>query len=200
MFQLHNVLPLCLVIYFWIKIRLNAPNSAKFYANVILVGVLIMGPGSLLFYIAISIGFAKEPKLPYILPFKAYRLTVIDKSGIPLFTYNWAPLKDLVEKELFSGMLQAVSAFVDESLRKGDIREIRLAEALLILQPSNQFPIVSVLFTNKSSQSLKHALDIFTTRFVEDFSQHFAPPINTKLFNAASDLVSDFFSFVPEHE
>ncbi|MFX1516692.1 MAG: hypothetical protein ACFFC6_10305 [Promethearchaeota archaeon] len=214
----HILLINSLILYYFIKIRLNAPDSVKFYASLNLLGAIIMVPGGLLNIIIgspipeghwlflgvaaliISISFTKEPRLPYILPFKVYRLAVIEKSGLPLYVHDWATMEDLVEKELFSGMLQAVSAFVDESLRKGDIREIRLANALLIMQPSEQYPIVSVLFTDKSSRTLRHALNSFTNLFVQQFSQYFTPPIHTKAFEPASSLISDCFRFIPEYD
>lgn len=210
----------CLFVYYHVKIHISVPDTLKLYSWINLLGAFLLGviplfivgtgfyqlvPGIHTIIMAagaftIAFAFMKEPTLAFLLPFKALRLTVIEKSGLPLYTYNWTTMEDLVDESLFSGMLQAVSAFVDESLRKGNIREIKLENALLLLQPSDVFPVVSVLFATKSSQSLRRALNTFTVRFVKEFSQYFSLPINTKLFEPATELVLDCFSFVPEYD
>ena len=205
--------------YYTYKIHINVPQSLNFYSRINLTGAITMGvitpiivglgiekmiPAINMITMAIgaltmTIAFLKEPKLAFILPFKAIRLTVIERSGLPLFSYSWSKLDDLVEEELFSGMLQAVSMFVDESLQKGNVKEIHLDRAILILQRSKHYPTVCVLVANKSSQSLRRALDSFSERFDSKYSQHFSLPIQTKPFETGIDLIRECFPFVPDY-
>ena len=108
--------------------------------------------------------FVKQPKLAYILPFKAVRLTVIETNGgIPLFTHAWSS-EGLIDDSLFTGMLHATSQFMDESLKRGNVHEVHLEKAILLIQSSEKYPISSILLVTKSSRSLRHALNKFAER------------------------------------
>jgi hypothetical protein len=207
--------------YYNLRIHFNSPRNLKFYSWISLLGaaqiavfvplVVVLGlerviPGLNMLVVAtgaatFTLGFVKEPKLAFILPFKALRLTIIDRSGLPYFSHTWSQseIEERINPELFSGMLQAVSTFANESLKKGNIQEIKLARAILILHYSKDYPVMSVLFSTKSSQSLRYALESFTEKFVNEFSQYFDPPVNTKDFVTASDIVLDCFAFVPDY-
>ncbi len=81
--------------------------------------------------------FAKKPKLGYVLPFKALRLTIINtESGIAIFTHDWTKDESLVDNVLFSGMMQGISGILNESLKKGNIKEIILDKANLLIEHS----------------------------------------------------------------
>ncbi|MFW9993311.1 MAG: hypothetical protein ACFFD4_14805 [Candidatus Odinarchaeota archaeon] len=207
-------------LYFTLKIHLNAPNSLKFYSKINVVGAAVMGiinaifegigvnyviPGLVTFLVAmgaitLTIMFVKEPRLAFILPFKALKLTVVDKSGLPLFNYSWNPSEDIIDESLFSGMLQAVSSFVAESVKKGAIREIHLEDAIILFKPSNDFSFVSVLLTTRSSRSLRSALATFTNKFMHRFSDVLQLPVNTENFEPAKEIVFETFSFIPEYD
>jgi hypothetical protein len=205
--------------YYMTKVYRHVPKKLKFFAGINLFGGIMVGiitPISVILFedvlpganqplagigaLMISIAFVYQPKLAYVLPFKASRLTIIEtRSGIPIYTYNWSKMV-LMDETLFSGMLYAVSQFVEESIQKGNIREISLDQAILLLQRSEEYPIVCVLITNRSSRSLRMALNRFSNNFFKNFSQFFTQPIDQSKFETALDLVLDAFPFLPAYD
>ncbi len=208
-------------IFFLAKIYRNAPKSLKYYASIgfysQLLSACIFGisgilnletsiPGitySIIGFgtLPLSIVFLKKPQIAFILPFKALRLMVIEtKSGLPLFTHIWNVKEDTVSEALFSGMLQGISIILNESVKKGNVREIHLEQAVLIIRRSEKFTGACVLVTTKSSRSLRQALDAFADKFFKKFSPYFSEPSNTDNFKPASDLIMDYFAFIPEYD
>ena len=147
------------------------------------------------------IPLVKHPELAFILPFKDLRLTIIEtERGFPLFTHIWNQTKDL-EDNLFSGMLHGIGQFVQETLQSGNMREITLDKAILILKRSQKHPVVCVLVTTKSTKSLRNALDKFAEKFFNKFAGQFSEQVNIeKKFAPAKELVEECFSFVPVYE
>jgi len=150
--------------------------------------------------IPISIAFVQQPKLAYVLPFRVLRLIVFEtKGGAPLFSHTWDKQEGSTEEALFSGMLQGIALILDESVRKGAVREIVLENGILVLQRTYKFSVASVLVATKSSQTLRHAIDTFTEHFYEDYSQFFDDTSEVRNFASAGKLVDEHFSFVPEY-
>ena len=211
-------------VYYAAKIYWAAPNELKNHALLFLLGGIITGfisPGSLiirlidifpgihliLFSIGLlisanSIGF--QPKLAYVLPFKVLRLAIVHtNSGIPLYTHMWERSEiagDIIDPMLFSGMMHAIDQFVQESLNRGNVREIHLDEAILLLKRSEQFPVVCILISTKSSKILRYTLNNFAEQFFKEFSPYFSNPNNLDNFASTSDLILDYFPFVPEYD
>ncbi|MFW9800776.1 MAG: hypothetical protein ACFFD9_10090, partial [Candidatus Thorarchaeota archaeon] len=143
----------------------------------------------------------KQPKLAYVLPSRALRLTVIDmKSGCPLFDYAWSKIDEVLDDVLFSGMLQGIGLILDESLKSGGVREIRLETAVLLLQRIEQSSLAVVLVATKSAQSLRSALKSFSQSFLMHFSHLFNHAYEINRFHAASELVKEHFAFVPNYD
>lgn len=209
-----------LILAYWGKIHIQAPISLKKYSKLNFLGGIMIGlisplmyllgmsvllPGSTNLTVAVgallvAIAFKKEPKLAYILPFKAIRVTVLHTlGGISLFTHNWSK-KALIDEALFSGMLQGISGILKESLQKGDVREIHLDEGLLIIRRSNAFPIACVLVADRSTHALRTALNGFAEDFYTNFSQFFENPSDVTNFDSASKLIKKNFPFVPEYQ
>ena len=100
-----------LLLYYFVRIHLNTPESIKNYSKLALLGSLFIcilsTLGNLLFGLGammglfgigaliISIVILKEPKLLFVLPFKVSRLAVIDRSGLPFFPSTGGVLKTL---------------------------------------------------------------------------------------------------------
>ncbi|MFX1449823.1 MAG: hypothetical protein ACFFCM_03200 [Promethearchaeota archaeon] len=208
-------------IFFLAKIYRNAPNNLKYYTAIGFYSQLIGGSiyviggavnleslvSGISFLIIgfstlpLSIVFLKKPQIAFILPFKALRLMVIDTNiGLPLFTHIWNVKEDTVSEGLFSGMIQGVSLILNESVKKGNVREIHLEQAILIIRRSEKFTVACVLVTTKTSRSLRQALDAFADKFFRKFSPYFSDPSNLDNFKAASDLIKDHFSFIPKYD
>ena len=169
---------------------LGAPVSALLGFD---ITPLFIGIGAL----RTAIAFARQPQLAYILPFQTYRLTVIENSGgIPLFTHTWNPHKEIIDSSLFSGMLQGISGVLQESLKKGNLREIHLDQAELLLQRSEKMPFTCVLVATKSTPSLREALKNFANLFYLRFSRNLKDFHRIDNFSLAADLVPVCFPFV----
>ena len=206
--------------FYTLKIHWKAPKNLKLYSYINLFGALaVVGsviivliglnkiiPGIDFLIVAIAglftaIAFVKEPRLAYILPFKVMRLTVIDtKSGISIFNHNWKAGETLVDESLFSGMLQGISAILNEAVGKGNVRGILLDQALLIIKRNEEYPIACVLIATKSTKSLRQALNSFSDKFITQFSQFFSDTSMVSNFESASDLIEECFPFVPEYD
>jgi hypothetical protein len=142
----------------------------------------------------------RDPKIIYILPFKAYRIIVVDtNAGTGLFKYDWAELK-AVDENIFSMVLQAVGSILDEVLKKGEIREIKMDQAVLLIQHEKNTPVASVLVTSKSSKSLKYGLKKFNSEFIETFQSQFDGLYEVSRFRDAKKIVERIFDFIPVYQ
>lgn len=160
-------------------------NSLAFFIN---------GIGAFITIIVIL----KDPKIIYILPFTAYRIIVIDTNeGIALYRYDWADIGK-VEENIFSMLLQAVGSVLDEILKKGEVREIQMDRAVLLIQHDKRVPIASVLVTSKPTKSLRYGLRTFNDEFISKFYTEGIDFHEVSKFKDASILVEKIFDFVPE--
>ena len=94
-------------------------------------------------------------------------------------------------------VLQAVGSILDEVLKKGEIREIKMDQAVLLIQHEKKSPVASVLVTSKSSKSLKYGLKKFNSEFIETFQSQFDGLYEVSRFKGAQKIVDHIFDFVP---
>ncbi len=160
------------------------------------LGFIVHGIGALITVIVIW----QEPKLIYVLRFKAYRIIVLEtEGGTALFTHDWAKLRN-IDENFFSMMLQAISSVLNELLHKGNVREVHTDQAVLLIQHSLQYPIASVVIASKSCRSLRYGLKQFNEQFVSRFfSDNEQNYLNVSRFKDAIVLVKNVFDFVPEY-
>jgi hypothetical protein len=125
-------------------------------------------------------------------------LVVETNAGIGLFKHDWAKLR-AVDENVFTMVLQAVGSILDELLKKGEIREIKLDRAVLLIQHNKNYPVASVLVTTKSSKSLRYGLKKFNSQFIDEFKSHFGGLYEVSRFKKAKALVEEFFDFVPDY-
>ncbi len=210
-------------IYLYNVVRMNqqAPLNLKKYTRAYLLGVSIMLIGSTvilmtvgstwvpgLHLLCIGIGtvilaltIAEHPKIAFILPFKALRLTVLDiHSGIPFFQHTWSVGGRLGHEDLYAGMLQGVNAILKESLQRGDVQEIKMAQAVILVHRDEKFPVACTIVATKASRTLRDALKLFANKFNAQFSQFFVNPSYVDVFTPAESLVAECFPFVPDYD
>lgn len=145
--------------------------------------------------------YSREPKLLFVLPFTALRLTVLDtEAGLPLFTHTWNRQGDFADETLFSGMLQGISGILKESLKRGEVQEIRMADAIIIAHRIPDFPVAFVLVATRPTRSLRDALRLFAERFCSEFCDCFAVPNNVEQFSGAEAIVTACFPHVPVYD
>ena len=141
---------------------------------------------------------SKEVRLIYVIQFKVYKLLVLDtKSGISIYSYTWSYGSNMVSEELFSGMIQGISLLVRETVGGGELEEIKMDNARILIHRSLNYPIASVLVTSRSSKALRLGLDSFTKNFEKKFHQQLEYIIETSQFNGANALIEQNFPFVP---
>lgn len=149
----------------------------------------------------IILAFYREPRLAFILPFKVLRLTVIHtESGIPLFVHHWKAKSNVVDDVLYSGIVQGICMIIKETSDQGEVEEIKHSNGVLLLKRHEDYPIVCVLTTTKSSIALRKAINHFIQLFIADYGQFLSNPSNVSNFGDASRLIKKCFAFVPDYE
>lgn len=211
-----------LMFFTWLILFRQSPKGLRKYAGLNLTGGILVGlitpvlyllglstslPGSTNLTFAVgallsAIAFAKEPKLAYVLPFKAVRIATIEtQSGLSLFSHDWIKSRQLIDNVLFSGMIQGLCGIMRESLKRGEVKEVHMDNAILLMQRSKKFPLISVLVADKSNRSLRRALNEysqdFDNRFGEDFKKFQG---NVAVFDKAIELVHDNFPYIPNYD
>ncbi|HME56452.1 MAG TPA: hypothetical protein VKM55_29905 [Candidatus Lokiarchaeia archaeon] len=194
----------------------RAPIALKRFSRLYFAGTFLCTAGIVslssmsmdFYFILVSIGapmmayaYSREPKLLFVLPFTAIRLTVLETAGgIPLFTHTWNRQEKLADENLFSGFLQAISEFLQESLQSGAMQEIRVAEAVILTQRSPDYPVACVLVATRPTRSLRDGLKSFSDRFCGEFNACFVTLNDTSQFNEAEKLVTACFPHVPVYD
>ncbi len=209
-----------LVIYLGIKFLKNAPDELKHWIYLANAGIFfqqVMAPlitalklnqtmipafSDIFFGIGtliMAIVYFKQPKLGFLLPFKASRLAIIEpEKSIPLYYHAWNKKDVLIDENLFSGMITALGQFVKEAIQKGNIKEIQLEDSILILKQSD--PVVFVLLATKSTGSLRIALNTFAEAFTRKYQEEislFKKTSDVAVFQNTSELIDECFPFIP---
>ncbi|MCY3410244.1 MAG: hypothetical protein INQ03_01285 [Candidatus Heimdallarchaeota archaeon] len=208
-------------LYYTFKIYLNAPSTHKFYARLIFIGSIIFGPIHILvfalgltFYIPsigdflvsigvvlTSISFYKQPQLLYILPFRAHKLMVAkSNSGGVLYCYNWSNEMDELPDYLISTAFEGLTMFINETVKRGNIQEVTLDNAVVTVKYIEHYNIFFLLFSTDSSYVLSYGLDQFVYRFLKEYADHFTQ--TDKLddngnFKAMDKHIPDCFPYIP---
>jgi hypothetical protein len=160
------------------------------------IGFFINGIGALITILVIL----KDPRIIYILPFKAYRILVIDTiASSALFKYDWAKAGE-VEENIFTMMIQAIGGVLDDILKKGNVQEIQMDRAVLLIKHNKENFIASVLIASKSSRSLRYGLKRFNEEFVVRFQKTLGSSRKVSDFVEASKIVERVFDFVPSYK
>ena len=142
----------------------------------------------------------KDPRIIYILPFKAYRILVVDtNASIALYKYDWAKVGKL-EETMFSMMLQAIGNVLDDILKKGEVQEIQMDRAVLLIHHDNTYSIASILIASKSSKSLRYGLKRFNEKFVNVFQTQLDGERKVGTFEETRALVDNVFDYVPSYK
>jgi hypothetical protein len=145
--------------------------------------------------------YSQHSKLYFILSMRALRLSVIQsETGLLLFSYTWRSGTNMAEEQLFSGMIQGVGLIVREAMNRGNLKEIRLANGVILLKSSKDMPIICALAATRSSQTLENALSLFYDRFTTEYAQALNQPEKVSQFDRASKLVEECFPFIPEYD
>ena len=202
-------------IYGSLKILIHTPKSLKIYSLLNVLGTYLWGiqplwievtelekmfPGIAIGSMAIgmliiAIIFIIEPKLAYILTFKAYRIIIQDtKSGNIVFKHDWNKLETLDSEKIFSGMMQAIRTMFDKTINKGNVRKIKFDEAEITFKVSKEAPLACILISSDSSITLRNSF----TKFADDvFKDYKNIEKNSHSMNKYDNLLVKHFPFIP---
>ncbi len=203
-----------------LKVFLHTPKHLKFYSFFNVFGNYLWGiqplwiqfvhlelkfPGIATGSMAIGILIValvliKEPKLAYILPFKVYRILIMDtKSGIILYKHDWNELKTESSENIFSGMLQAISTMFDHTINKGNVREINFDEAVLTLKISSKSPVACILISSSISRTLRSSFNDFSMEVFTDYENENLKeePLIKGNYERGDTILENYFPFVP---
>nr|MDO8113191.1 hypothetical protein [Candidatus Sigynarchaeota archaeon] len=205
-----------LYVYYMVRILRDAPRRSRPYSAMAVAGASLMGigaPAAVLLNINViplftgagalltALAFARQPQLAYVLPFQAHRLMVIEnQGGISLFSHTWRAGIKFTEPDLFSSMVQGIRCILQESLQKGNVREIQLDEAVIIIQQCPGVDASCLLVATRSTRSLRNALAVFAGEFHSHFAKALEHPNKVSAFEPASALVKQCFGFIPEYD
>jgi len=201
-----------------LKVFLHTPKHLKFYSFLNVFGNYLWGiqplwiqfahleekfpgiaTGSMAIGILIvAIVLIKEPKLAYILPFKVYRILIMDThSGLILYKHDWNELKAQSSENIFSGMLQAISTMFDHTINKGNVREINFDEAILTLKISKKAPVACILISSSISRTLRSSFEDFSMEVFTDYEKLEEEPILKGNYEKGNIILANYFPFVP---
>ena len=137
----------------------------------------------------------KDPKILYILPFKAYSIVVVHSTaGFPLFYHNWS--EPFINQDLFTCVLSATERMTTEVLMKGRINSINLEQGVLILEKRTN--IIVGLLASKTSKFLKDCLIDFSEQFENRFEAKLTEaPNELHSFDSAMELIDKTFAYIP---
>jgi len=201
-----------------LKVFFHTPKHLKFYSFLNVFGNYLWGiqplwiqfahieddfpgiaTGSMAIGILIvAVVLIKEPKLAYILPFKVYRLLIMDtKSGVILYKHDWNELKAKSSENIFSGMLQAISVMFDNTINKGNVREINFDEAVLTLKISKKTPVACILISSSISRTLRNSFNDFSMEVFTDYEKLKEEPVIKGNYEKGNTILENYFPFVP---
>ena len=201
-----------------LKVFIHTPKHLKFYSFLNVFGNYLWGIQPLWIQFAdieddfpgiatgsmgigiliVAIVLIKEPKLAYILPFKVYRILIMDThSGIILYKHDWNELKAKSSENIFSGMLQAISTMFDHTINKGNVREINFDEAILTLKISKKAPVACILISSSISRTLRNSFNDFSSEVFSDYEDLNEEPLIKKNYENGNTILANYFPFVP---
>ncbi|HME51910.1 MAG TPA: hypothetical protein VKM55_06815 [Candidatus Lokiarchaeia archaeon] len=143
--------------------------------------------------------FSRYEQLFYILPFKAHKLIVFNtQKGLSIFMHEWSKLDHFIDEDLFTSILQGMSMIVNESLKQGNVQEIKLEQGVLLVSHDSTYPVACVLIASKTSQVLRDGLADFERKFVAKFEANIVDSEYSNTLQGADDLVKSCFPFIPQ--
>jgi len=97
-------------------------------------------------------------------------------------------------------MIQGITGILKESLKRGDVQEIRMADAIIIAYRNPDYPVAFILVATRPTRSLRDSLKLFSEQFCSKFHTYFANPTKEEQFSGAEDLVTACFPHVPVYD
>jgi hypothetical protein len=119
-------------------------------------------------------------------------------ESVAIFKHDWAKVGEL-EESMFTMMLQAIGNILDDILKKGEIQEILMDRAVLLIHHDNTYSIASVIIASKSSKSLRYGLKRFNEELIKTFHSTLDFENKRGRIEGTSKIVEKIFDFVPTY-
>lgn len=207
---------------FTIQAYRQAPDHLIATVKLNLIGFLFLGPIALLTYVlrlnfivpaaySFAIGpgvlissyaMVKNPQVLYMLPFKAYKLSIIEGgSGLTLYTYNFNEREELqLIDPLFASAMESIRTMFSEALNRGRIEKIVLETATIIIQEIPFSDTYCVIIADQSTYSLTRGLELFVIKLLENFPEITIQSLikENNLFIGINELIPQVFPYIPK--
>ncbi|HMF34384.1 MAG TPA: hypothetical protein VKK79_23380 [Candidatus Lokiarchaeia archaeon] len=181
-----------MVIVCWTIFIIIAPTILIVSTGYYFIAALAYAVFSLVIFFALR----KNPTLFSYIPVELFRVAVLQAtSGIGLFTYTASAGSRFVDDDLFSGMIQGLSAILRESMRKGHVKQIELEQAVVLFLHDAAQDLVFVVVASKVTKTLKDCLENFRRAFIDQFADAIRTPANVDQFAPAETLIHKHFPF-----
>ncbi len=204
-----------LMSYLGIKAWKYSPLELRHDANSFLSGVLltVVGGGVSYFFtsiaawmIYVSDSFAlvgsfvylyiviKEPRLCYILPFSIYRLTITDKKGNTLYTFDWA--RTTIKNAKLARYIDEIESVSDHVSHIGGTIDLSFEAGVVLIRKGDH--TTTALVASRSSRVLRDALNKFSKAFEARYKAALQEPkLEKKEFDTSYTLIQEHFSNFP---
>ncbi len=138
-----------------------------------------------------------NPKLLYILTFRAHRMIVFgQKSGLLYYEYQWTP-KEFGHK-LLASLMHSVSTLSEKVLESGVLDEMELQEGTVLFYDAKEYTIA--VFANRPSKYLQtsikgfaHDFEILLKKSAHDESRG----VSSENFKFTEKLIKKHFTNIP---
>ncbi len=216
--MIASILLVSIAVYGSFKILIHTPKNLKISSLLNVLGTYLWGvqplwiqvtdlekkfpgisTGSMAIGILIiAIIFIKEPKLAYILPFKAYRILIQrTDNGTIFFQHDWNQLETEFNEKTFSRMMQAISSMFKKTINKGNVRKIKFDEAEITLKVSEEVPLACILISSDSSITLRNSFIKFANDIFKDYINIEKNAHSMNNYDDGIILLEKHFPFIP---
>jgi len=216
--MIASVLLVSIAVYGSLNILVHSPKNLKIYSLLNVLGTYFWGiqpiwiqvtdleqnypgiaTGSMaLGILIIAIIMIKEPKLAYILPFKAYRILIQrTDDGTILFQHDWNQFETEFSEKTFSGMMQAINTMFNKTINKGNVRKIKFDEAEITFKASKEIPLACILISSDSSITLRNSFSKFANDVFKDFIIDEKNAHSMTKYDNGIVFLEKYFPFIP---
>lgn len=99
---------------------------------------------------------------------KIFWVTVIDKGGITLFSYDFEENSFTTKNTLYASFIHIISRWGEKELASGPVKEFTFSGNSILIEPLNEIEIIAVV--SKSSVDIKSATKEFANGFANEFN------------------------------
>ena len=123
---------------------------------------------------------------------RIFWLTVIDKGGLTLFSYDFEGKSNKSKNTLYSSFIFAISRWGEKELASGPATELAFSDNTIIIEPLKDIDIIAVV--SKSSVETKSSIKLFANSFFKKFKIELEDwNGSTEIFKSATLIIEKCF-------